>query len=360
MRLKIWVPAGVIVGLAAAGVAFALSGGAEADPAAPSVTTAEVTRGSLSTVVSISGTLTYRAQSDGSPYSVINQARGIYTQLPANGDQVDCGDVLYRVDDNPVLLLCGTVPAYRNLGIGATGQDVRQLNENLHALGYDAEAGIDPGSRAFTATTRQALEQLQKTRGLGVTGELGIDDAVFLPDAVRIADVSGRLGGSAQPNADVLHATSDTLVVRVDLEPWQQGDVKVGDRAQITLPGNVSVSGKIERLATVARAPAGEDNNPTAATIPAFLSLDDPSTAGGLDQAPVSVDITTTGVDDVLSVPVTALVGKAGGGYAVEVVRNGDRRDLVPVTLGLFDTEAGRVQVDGELQEGDPVVVPSS
>jgi hypothetical protein len=30
------------------------------------------------------------------------------------------------------------------------------------------------------------------------------------------------------------------------------------------------------------------------------------------------------------------------------------------VALGLFDTEGGRVQVDGDLQEGDPVVVPSS
>ena len=63
---------------------------------------------------------------------------------------------------------------------------------------------------------------------------------------------------------------------------------------------------------------------------------------------------------NVLSVPVTAIVGKSGGGFAVEVVLDGGRRTLVAVELGLFDTTAGRVQVEGDLREGDRVVVPSS
>src|SRR6266498_2632411 len=48
------------------------------------------------------------------------------------------------------------------------------------------------------------------------------------------------------------------------------------------------------------------------------------------------------------------------GGSAVEVVRAGGRRELVAVKLGLFDTTAGRVEVEGDLHEGDQVVVPSS
>ena len=71
------------------------------------------------------------------------------------------------------------------------------------------------------------------------------------------------------------------------------------------------------------------------------------------------MDITTKGVESALSVPVTALVGKSGGGFAVEVVRDGGRRELVAVKLGLFDTAGGRVEVEGELDEGDRVVVPS-
>ena len=65
------------------------------------------------------------------------------------------------------------------------------------------------------------------------------------------------------------------------------------------------------------------------------------------------MDITTKGVDNALSVPVTALVGRSGGGFAVEVVRAGGRRELVAVELGLFDTGGGRVQVEGDLREGD-------
>jgi hypothetical protein len=65
------------------------------------------------------------------------------------------------------------------------------------------------------------------------------------------------------------------------------------------------------------------------------------------------------GVENALNVPVTAIVGKSGGGFAVEVVRDGERHELVAVEVGLFDTTAGRVEVTGDLREGDQVVVPS-
>ena len=84
----------------------------------------------------------------------------------------------------------------------------------------------------------------------------------------------------------------------------------------------------------VAEAPAGQGSSAADATIPTYISLDDPSKARGLDKAPVGVDITTKGVDSALSVPVTALVGKSGGGFAVEVVRAGERRELVAVKRG--------------------------
>ena len=236
----------------------------QATPAAqePPANTAKVEQGELSAMVSLDGTLTYRARSDGSPYSVINQARGIYTKLPDDGDKVDCGDVLYRVDDDPVLLLCGTVPAYRDLHSGDAGKDVRQLNRNLHTLGYDADAGIDPDDNDFTWKTEQALKELQHDKGFDATGALDLGDAVFLPESVRIAKVTGELGGSARPGAPVLQATSDTLEVQVDLEPSQQGEVKKGDRAQITLPGNTSVTGKVDRLGRVAQAPPGRTATP--------------------------------------------------------------------------------------------------
>ena len=336
MTRKTWALAGVVVLVAAICGVVALPGGEHPAAAArtPAADTVKVELGELSAMVSQGGTLTYRARSDGSPYAVINQARGVYTQLPGTGDKVGCGGVLYRVDDRPVLLLCGTVPAYRALRVGAKGRDVRQLNRNLHVRG---------AGDAFTTKTEQALEGLQRRKGLGVTGRLAIDDAVFLPEAVRIAKVTGQVGAPARPGAPVLSATSGTLQVQVALDPSQQGEVKQGDRAQITLPGNTPVTGRVAGFGRVTT----------------FIRLDDPAKVGRLDKAPVQVDITTKGVEHALSVPVTALVGKSGGGFAVEVVRAGERRELVAVTLGLFDTGNGRVQVEGRLDENDRVVVPS-
>ena len=108
----------------------------------------------------------------------------------------------------------------------------------------------------------------------------------------------------------VLQATSDTLEVQVNLDPSQQGEVKKGDRAQITLPGNTSVTGKVDRLGRVAQIPDGQDAERGGATIPAYISLDHPQQARGLDQAPVQVEITT-----------------AGSGERAERPGHGDRRD---------------------------------
>ena len=153
MKRRTWALAAAAVLVAAICGVVVMSGAehpAAAAPA-PAANTVKVELGELSAMVSQDGTLTYRARSDGSPYPVINQARGVYTSLPESGDKVGCGGVLYRVDDKPVVLLCGTVPAYRALHMGVKGRDVRQLNRNLHRLGYDADAHvrIDPGDNAL-------------------------------------------------------------------------------------------------------------------------------------------------------------------------------------------------------------------
>jgi peptidoglycan hydrolase-like protein with peptidoglycan-binding domain len=365
VRPKPWtLAAAVALVAAAAGGVVAITGGKAPTSAAQEspTNTATVETGRLSAMVSLDGTLTHRAGVDGSPYVAINRARGTYTTLPEIADRVDCGGVLYRVDENPVLLLCGTVPAYRDLRRGDVGQDVRQLNRNLHKLGYDADAGvnIDPGDDVFTVNTEQALEVLQHDKGCVVTGALDIDDAVFLPEPVRVAQVTGELGEPARPGGHVAQATSDTLEVQVSLDPSQRGEVKERDRALITLPDNTSATGTVDRIGRAALVPAGQNSNAGDAIIPVYIRLDHPARVRGLDQAPVRVDVTTEGVQRALSVPVTALVGRSGGGVAVEVVRAGGRRELVGVKVGLFDTTAGRVQVDGDVHPGDAVVVPTT
>jgi multidrug efflux pump subunit AcrA (membrane-fusion protein) len=87
----------------------------------------------------------------------------------------------------------------------------------------------------------------------------------------------------------------------------------------------------------------------------------DPLATGKWDQAPVRVGITTASVSNALVVPVTALLARAGGSYAVEVVGKGARNHLVPVSLGLFDDAEGLVQVTAPgLAAGQQVVVPAT
>ena len=66
---------------------------------------------------------------------------GTVTWLPAVGQVIGQGQVLYQVDGAPVVLLYGSTPAWRALAAGATaaevtGQDVAQLNHDLVALGF--------------------------------------------------------------------------------------------------------------------------------------------------------------------------------------------------------------------------------
>src|SRR5207253_9253450 len=108
-----------------------------------------------------------------------------------------------------------------------------------------------------------------------------------------LASGSGEVGGAALPGTPVALATSGALEVQVALDPSQQGEVKTGDRVQITLPDNASVAGRVHRIGRVAQVPAGQSGS---ATIPAYITIDDPERARRLDQAPVQVEITTTGV----------------------------------------------------------------
>ncbi len=73
------------------------------------------------------------------------------------------------------------------------------------------------------------------------------------------------------------------------------------------------------------------------------MTLKGHHTGAGLDQAAVSVNFAQQRANNVLSVPVTALVAAAGGRYAVQEAQPPHK--LIPVTPGLF--AAGYVQISG-------------
>jgi multidrug efflux pump subunit AcrA (membrane-fusion protein) len=286
------------------------------------------------------------------------------------------------VDDSPVVLLHGSTPAYRTLSAGITGPDVAELNADLVALGYATRAQLHPSSVSFGSATTAALEKLQAALGVTQNGKLTLGRAVFEPTAMRVTSVSSQPGGRAHPAETLLQATSTTRQVQVALDASQQTSVAVGNKVSITLPDNQTIPGVVSSVGAVATCPSssgsagsgsssaapgtdscssGGSGSSTTPTITAGISLAHPSATATWDQAPVQVGITTDKVPNALVVPVTALLGRSGGGYTVEVVGAGARSHLVPVSLGLFDDAKGLVQITGSgLAAGEQVVVPAT
>jgi Putative peptidoglycan binding domain/HlyD family secretion protein len=363
-RRRVALAVGTAVMLAVAGGGAAWAAGAfRADSQPPSgvadnaypTALATVTRGSLSAQQQVSATLGY-----GGNYSVLNQATGVYTQLPAAGQVVRRGQVLYQVNGDPVVLLYGSVPAYRSLSEGMTGADVRQLNANLVALGYATSSELDPASDYFSAETAYVLESYQDHLGIPATGSLAPGQEVFLSSAARVTTISAQLGAQAEPGSPVLQATATKRQVTIALDASEQSYVRDGDKVSITLPDNQTTPGVVSYVGTVATTPPSSGGTSSTPVITVDVTPSDPAATGHLDQAPVQVSIATATVSDVLIVQVDALVSLAGGGYAVEVVEPGGTHELVAVTLGLFDDAGGTVQVSGAgLDAGQHVVVPA-
>ncbi len=77
------------------------------------------------------------------------------------GQRVSAGQVLVEVAGRPIIVLPGSVPAYRDLLPGDSGRDVRQLQTSLRALGI---AGV-PMDGVFGATTKAAVARLYARAG---------------------------------------------------------------------------------------------------------------------------------------------------------------------------------------------------
>jgi hypothetical protein len=358
-----WVAAGLVVVLAAGAVSAWRTGvfspaasSGSGQRGAPAPATAAVTRQDLSAVTPVTATLGY-ADSN----SVTGRGDGTLTWLPSPGQVIGQGQVLYKTGNgSPVVLLYGSVPDWRSLDEGVTGQDVSQLNHDLVDLGYADRADIVAlGWDYYSWETAYAVQRLEEHLGVASPpGSLSVGQVVFEPEALRVSQVTGSLGGPA--SGPVLAATSDRHVVTIPLDVSGQSEVTAGDTVTVTLPDGATTPGVISSVGTVATTTSGPGQNP-ATTIPVQVTLTDPGAAGTLDQAPVTVNITTeSSSGPVLAVPVTALVAQSPGGYVVEVAGPGNTRRWVPVRPGIFDDADGLVQVTGALTPGLRVVVAAS
>ncbi|HXM55216.1 MAG TPA: peptidoglycan-binding protein [Candidatus Dormibacteraeota bacterium] len=276
---------------------------------------------------------------------------GVYTALPGAGQTVGRGQPVYAVNGRPIPLLYGTVPLARQLLSGVSGDDVKELEDNLIALGYGAELTAD-GS--FTSADAAAVERWQAALGVAQSGVVNPGEAVVLPGALRVSQVKALTGASAQTGQEIIDGTSPDHVVNVNLDARQQTLVQVGAGVDVALPNGSRVKGTITDVGTVATTSGQGPQQQT--TVPVTITLADNATAGRLDGAAVTVSVTRASRQNVLAVPITALLALPGGGYAVETADGRHRR--IPVQTGLFSN--GMVEVSGTgLTEGLRVVSPS-
>ncbi len=339
--------AAALVGVVAT---VAVGGGAQAPAAAvlPRLSAAAVERTNLATTVLTGGTLGYAPARP-----VVNGLAGTYTWLPPAGATIGPGQVLYRVDNQPVILMTGGTPAWRPFAAGMTsGPDISELQANLISEGYAAGLLSAPTGQ-FDWVTADAVRRWQAAVGYSVTGEVSPGQVAFLPTAVRVGAVSAAPGQVAFPGAQPYQVTTGRRTVLVPVNPDLPA-VPAGERVSIVLPSQAATPGIVTAVDPAAASGAGSAQS--GATSVLVVAPTRPRATGTGTDVPVQVSLTIQSVRNVLAVPVSALLALAGGGYGLEVVLPSGAHHLVAVSPGIF--AGGLVQVSGaQIGAGTKVVV---
>ena len=215
--------------------------------------------------------------------------------------------------------------------------DIAQLAENLAALGYEGNLG-------------EQVVAWQQAEGLPATGIVGPEQLVIAAGPVHVASHHASIGetltASSQDGGAILDYSTTEKLVTVPLAVADQALAAVGRSVTVTLPDDREIEGTISEIGSVVT------DNAVAVTI----SIADQAALGEIEVAAVDVEFVTDGRDDVLSVPVAALLARPEGGFGLELV-DGGTSTIAPVTTGLF--AAGRVEVSGDgIAEGMRVGVP--
>jgi multidrug efflux system membrane fusion protein len=339
--------AGAAAAVGFGGASPGTAGGSDLPPS-----TASVTRQTLVDTEKADGELGYGASS-----TAAGRVAGTITWLPAVGAVVKRGQAVFTVDNDEIVLLYGTLPAYRTLEAGVAGTDVKQFEANLKALGYSGFI-VDED---YTSDTADAVREWQEDLGLEQTGQVEHGRLAYASGAVRIDSHQAEVGDAAQPGQPVLTYTGTSRLVTVELDVNDQRLAKKGAAVDVTLPDGKRAQGTITKTETVIDASSssgsgGNGQTESETKIEVTIALTDPAAVSGLDRASVEVSFTAGERKSVLTVPVAALLALSEGGYGVQVV-DGSTTRVVAVQTGLF--AGGRVEVSGDgIAEGMTVGMP--
>jgi HlyD family secretion protein len=302
----------------------------------------------------------------------------------AAGDTIRNGEQLAELDGEPLFVLRGPVPAWRDLVRGESGPDVAELQNALASLGY-----YDGGDTAgyFGPATQDAVAAYYGHLGYPPPPSGGVPaaDVVFLPSLpATVAGVNGAAG--QQPGQPFLElAARGSLALTGELPPAYAGQVKPGlavsifdevtgihatgtvaglGTATVTVPAGTVVdigSGASSASSSSASSNSSNSSSNSGATtfIPLAVHPSQPL-AAALNGENVLVTVSTGRTEGpVLTVPVAAVVTSASGTSYVTVAGAHGQQADVAVTAGI--SENGYVQVtparSGALAAGDRVVV---
>lgn len=343
---RVLVAVAICVGLGAASFAGGWAAKTLAEPLptdqpAPQ-TTVTVTTGEIAAAVTLGASARWNL----TPLAT-NLADGVLTTAPA-ATEVSEGQTLYTVDLRPTFAALGTVPMFRDIGTGATGADVTQLQGMLSRLGYYT----GPTDGAVRDSTVRAIRRWQRDVGLPVDGLVRSGDVAFvaeLPAMVSLAD-DVVVGDKVAPGEIVLERYSEQPRVVLSLSGEQAALAPVGVRVSVTAPDGGTWSGRVgaERTTT--------DAGPI--EIPLVTDEGEPICADACESLPRQAETVlaatvyrqepVTG----LTLPVTAIETDGAGATSV---RTADGQQIVVKVLA---TSQGMAAVEGKgLREGSEVLI---
>lgn len=109
----------------------------------------------------------------------VNYAAGVLTDIQVKpGDQVETSDILYRVNERPIVAASGKIPMFRDITAGDRGRDITQLQDFLIHTKFLATS---TPTGTVDAPTLAAIKTWQGSLGVAKTGTITRGEIMFLP-----------------------------------------------------------------------------------------------------------------------------------------------------------------------------------
>ena len=232
--------------------------------------------------------------------------------------------------------------------------------ENAQKAYDDALKSYNEGVDQESELTK-AKEELEELKLSAKSETFSPTNAYASESPIIIGSYISDIGSAVSLNSQLYNISSIGIEVVFQVDASDQETVSLGDSVEIELPTDERVPTIITFIdQVVTQTQAGE-------FIEVILEVLNPNEIEAYDQAPVKVFVTTEVSENVLFVPVNALLALAEGGYALEVYEgeaedgifqgeSGVDTSYVAVEIGVFTD--GFVEVKGNISEGQIVVVP--